>query len=81
MQKESTKITRKMIILEGNTSTDHLVPRPEYEGVFYVKWPDGTQTTDFYNLTRANDIFLHFDGYQADMKKRTDLQGNKRASR
>lgn len=33
-----------------------LVKHKTYSGMFYVQWPDGTLSVDFYNKTRANNF-------------------------
>ncbi len=32
-----------------------IVPFIAQEGMYRIKWPDGTKSNDFYNLTRAKD--------------------------
>lgn len=32
-----------------------VVPDETHKKMFWIKWPDGTQSTDFYNISRAKD--------------------------
>lgn len=40
--------------------------------MYWVVWPDGIKSQDFYNLTRAKDISTNLLEYLANMKKRID---------
>lgn len=35
-----------------------LVPDEEHKHMFWIKWPDGTKSADFYNITRAKQNAL-----------------------
>jgi len=32
-----------------------LVPHETHKGMFWIEWPDGSRSDDFYNYTRASD--------------------------
>lgn len=34
-----------------------VVEHEDYEGMYYLVWPDGTSSLDFYNLTRVKEHF------------------------
>lgn len=44
----------------------------DYPSMYWVVWPDGIKSQDFYNLTRAKDISTNLLEYLANMKKRID---------
>lgn len=46
-----------------------ITPDTKYPTMFRLEWEDGTLSADFYNLSRAHDILLHYTDYRSDMKK------------
>lgn len=42
----------------------------KYPSMFRLEWEDGTLSQDFYNLSRAHDILVHYTEYRKEMKKR-----------
>lgn len=56
---------------------DKIVEHETYKGMYYLEWPDGVQSADFYNLTRAKDILKNYDSYVNNM----EMGGNTRARR
>jgi Helix-turn-helix domain of resolvase len=53
-----------------------VVPDAKYPTMLRLQWADGTLSADMYNLTRANDILRHYDGYLERMR----MAGNKRGA-
>jgi len=46
--KEGRLFDKKELILE-------IVPDEVHKHMFWIKWPDGSKSVDFYNITRAKD--------------------------
>jgi hypothetical protein len=40
---------------QGDNYILALVPHEKYEKMFYLAWPDGTKSDDFYNLEHAKE--------------------------
>ena len=51
----------------------------KYPNMYRLVWEDGVFSEDMYNLTRANDILKHYDGYVDDMRKSESKIKNRRA--
>lgn len=46
----------------------------KHPGQYRLRWADGVLSQWGYNLTRANDILRHFDGYVDGMRRAEELR-------
>lgn len=52
-RKELTWVKNSLWV--GDTYICAIVPDETYGNMFWIKWPNGDKSTDFYSLTRAKD--------------------------
>jgi hypothetical protein len=57
------------------------IPDKKYPNMYRLQWRDGSQSVDFYSLTRAKDILRNYRSYIDAMKQSEAMAGNSLASR